>query len=71
MTVGWTDGNTFLPVNSCLLASSKDSNVICNAESIKTIMHPTEDQIKLILEVFIGNLPEYLKNSLTRAVMAG
>ena len=26
MTVGWTDGNTFLPVNSSLLASSKESN---------------------------------------------
>ena len=28
MTLGWTDGNTFLPVNGCLLASSKDSNLI-------------------------------------------
>ncbi len=28
MTLGWTDGNTFLPVNSCLLASSKESNII-------------------------------------------
>jgi len=28
MTLGWTDGNTFLPVNSCLLASSKKSNLI-------------------------------------------
>lgn len=28
MTLGWTDGNTFLPVNSCLLASSKTSNLI-------------------------------------------
>ncbi len=28
MTVGWTDGNTFLPVNSCLLASSKESNLL-------------------------------------------
>ena len=28
MTLGWTDGNTFLPVNSCLLASSKDYNLI-------------------------------------------
>lgn len=28
LTVGWTDGNTFLPVNSCLLASSKESNLI-------------------------------------------
>jgi hypothetical protein len=24
----WTDGNTFLPVNSCLLASSKEQNLI-------------------------------------------
>ena len=28
MTVGWTDGNTFLPINSSLLASSKESNLI-------------------------------------------
>ena len=28
ITLGWTDGNTFLPVNSCLLASSKGSNII-------------------------------------------
>lgn len=28
MTLGWTDGNTFLPINSCLLASSKESNLI-------------------------------------------
>lgn len=28
MTLGWTDGNTFLPVNSSLLASSKTSNLI-------------------------------------------
>lgn len=37
-------------------------------ESIRTVMHPTKGQVKLILEVFIGNLPEYLKNSLARAV---
>lgn len=28
MTLGWTDGNTFLPVNSSLLASPKESNLI-------------------------------------------
>lgn len=28
MTLGWTDGNTFLPANSSLLASSKESNLI-------------------------------------------
>lgn len=28
MTLGWTDGNTFLPINSSLLASSKETNLI-------------------------------------------
>lgn len=28
LTLGWSDGNTFLPVNSCLVASSKASNLI-------------------------------------------
>ena len=28
MTLGWTDGNTFLPINSSLLASSKERNLI-------------------------------------------
>ena len=28
LTLGWSDGNTFMPVNSCLIASSKESNII-------------------------------------------
>ena len=28
MTVGWTDGNTFIPINSTLLASSKEQNIL-------------------------------------------
>lgn len=28
LTLGWTDGNTFIPVNSTLLASSKKQNII-------------------------------------------
>ena len=28
MTVGWTDGNTFLPINSSLLASHKENNLL-------------------------------------------
>ena len=39
-------------------------------ESVMALMHPTADQIKLILEMFIGKLPEYLKRSLVRAVTA-
>lgn len=33
MTLGWTDGNTFLPVNSTLLASSKACNQYCQERS--------------------------------------
>ena len=28
MTLDWTDGNTFLPVNSSLLASSREKNIL-------------------------------------------
>ena len=28
MALGWTDGNTYLPINSSLLASSKEANLI-------------------------------------------
>ena len=28
MSLGWTDGNTFIPVNSTLLASSKKENIL-------------------------------------------
>lgn len=33
LTLGWSDGNTFHPVNSCLLASSKESNIIVPVNS--------------------------------------
>ena len=28
LTLSWSDGNTLVPVNSCLLASAKDTNII-------------------------------------------
>ena len=28
LTLCWSDGNSLIPVNSCLLASSKESNII-------------------------------------------
>ena len=32
LTLGWTDGNTFIPVNSTLLASANDKNVACKSK---------------------------------------
>lgn len=28
LTLSWSDGNTLIPVNSCLLASTKNKNII-------------------------------------------
>ncbi len=33
MTLGWTDGCSFIPINSSLLASSKEENVLGNTKS--------------------------------------
>ena len=32
MTLGWTDGNTMIPVNSCLLSSSNSDNILGSDE---------------------------------------
>ena len=34
LTLGWSDGNTFLPVNSCLLSSENAKNRIVDAKSL-------------------------------------
>lgn len=31
LTLGWSDGNSFLPVNYCLLSAADDKNVLCEA----------------------------------------
>lgn len=34
LTLSWSDGNTLIPVNSCLLASAKDTNIIRPVKAI-------------------------------------
>ena len=33
LTLGWSDGNSFIPVNHCLLSAADDKNLLCNAEN--------------------------------------
>ena len=33
LTLGWSDGNSFLPVNHCLLSAADDKNLLCDAEN--------------------------------------
>ena len=32
LTLGWSDGNSFVPVNHCLLSAADDKNLLCEAE---------------------------------------
>ena len=31
LTLGWSDGNSFVPVNYCLLSAAEDKNLLCEA----------------------------------------
>lgn len=33
LTLGWSDGNSFIPVNHCLLSAAEDKNLLCGATS--------------------------------------
>lgn len=33
LTLGWSDGNSFVPVNHCLLSVADDKNLLCDATS--------------------------------------
>ena len=33
LTLGWSDGNSFIPVNHCLLSAAEDKNLLCEASS--------------------------------------
>ena len=38
-------------------------------ESVCAVFHPTEEQIQLFIEMFVGRLPSYIKDSLIRAAL--
>lgn len=39
LTLGWSDGNTFLPISFNLLSSAKDENVLCPAKTVDKRTH--------------------------------
>ncbi|ATW24797.1 transposase [Candidatus Formimonas warabiya] len=48
LTLGWSDGNTFLPISFKLLSSTKDENVLCEAKSMdkRTLAYKRRDQAR-------------------------
>ena len=38
-------------------------------ESVCAIFQPTEEQLELFIEMFVGRLPEYIRNSLAKAAL--
>ena len=39
-------------------------------DSVCVIFQPTEEQLALFIEMFVGKLPDYIRNSLTKATLA-
>ena len=39
-------------------------------DSVCAIFQPTEAQMELFIEMFVGRLPDYIRNSLAKAAMA-
>ena len=39
-------------------------------ESVCAIFRPTEEQISLFIEMFVGKLPDYIRNSLAKTALA-
>ena len=38
-------------------------------DSVCAIFQPTEEQLALFIDMFVGRLPDYIRNSLTKAVL--
>ena len=38
-------------------------------DSVCAIFQPTEEQLALFIELFVGKLPDYIRNSLTKAAL--
>ena len=39
-------------------------------DSVCAIFQPTEEQLSMFIEMFVGKLPDYIRNSLTKAALA-
>ena len=39
-------------------------------DSVCAIFQPTEEQLGLFIEMFVGRLPDYIRNSLVRTALA-
>ena len=39
-------------------------------DSVCAVFQPTEEQLELFIDMFVGRLPDYIRKSLTKAVVA-
>jgi len=65
LTLGWSDGTTFLPVASRLLSSEKDKNIYCNSNILdkRTTAYRIRTEARTKATVMMLNLIEQAKNA--------
>jgi len=61
LTLGWSDGNTFLPISFNLLSSAKDENVLCEAKTVDKRTLAVESSlmcqpIQPIIQVYLSEM---------------
>ncbi len=57
LTLGWSDGNSFIPVNHCLLSAADDKNLLCDAANYDGRSFAGKRDI----EVFFKSCKSYLR----------
>ena len=70
----WTLGEIFYFLTAELadITFGESLQIIITAmiDCVYAIFRPTEEQIQMFIDMFIGRLPEYMRNSLAKAALA-
>ena len=72
LTLGWSDGNSVIPVNHCLLSAVDDKNLLCDARNFDGYPLPenvannqdVKQQLEEFTASFVQRLPKYMQEAL-------
>lgn len=69
LTLGWSDGVTFLPVNSCLLSSEKESSRINHAQAVDSNSNGAKAR-KIAMKKATEVIPELISDAIEAGIRA-
>lgn len=69
LTLGWSDGNTFLPVNSCMLSTENEKNRINEAKEVDSNSNGKKRRVQAQMKA-TEVVPELLKEAQAQGISA-